>query len=97
MGSGGGAWAAQMQSPLSGCLKAVLLHRPRCTEHNTVRGPPLQTRVVAAYGAVLQLANMLLVVVWNKLLALTENKPPALTDGDPGAHGMEQGKAQRSN
>ena len=61
MGSGGGAWAAQMQSPCGGCLEAVLLHRPRCNEHNTVRGLPLQARVVAAYGAVSQLANMLLV------------------------------------
>ena len=51
-----------------------------------MRGPPLQARVVAAYGAVLQLANMLLVVA-NKLLALT--------DGDPGAHGHEQ--ANRAN
>ena len=71
-----------------------MLHWPRCTEHNTVRGPPLQARVVAAYGAVLQLANMLVVVVKqtagpNKLLALTD---------DPGAHGrnkwqMKWGKA----
>ena len=35
--------------------------------HNTVRGPPLQTRVVAAYGTVSQLANMLV----NKQLHLT--------------------------
>ena len=50
--AGGGAWAAQMQSPWGGCLKAVLQHRQRCNGHNTVRGLPLQTRVVAAYGAV---------------------------------------------
>ena len=54
-----GAWAAQMQSPWCGCLKAVLQHRQWCNGHNTVRGPPLQTRVVAAYGTVSQLANML--------------------------------------
>ena len=35
--------------------------------------------------------------VAGKLLALTDNKPPALLNGDPGAHGMKQGKAQRSN
>ena len=40
-----------------------------------MRGPPLQTRVVAAYGTVSQLANML--------------------SNDSGAHGMEQGKANR--
>ena len=54
-----GAWAAQMQSPCCGCLKAVLQHRQWCAGHNTVRGPPLQTRVVAAYGTVSQLANMM--------------------------------------
>ena len=61
-----------------------------------VHGPPLQARVAAANGAVLQLANMLLVVVWNKLLALTENKPPALTDGDPGAHGRNRWQAKHN-
>ena len=63
--AGGGAWAAQMQSPWGGCLKAVLQHRQRCSGHNTVRGPPLQTRVVAAYGAVSQLANML---IWGMVI-----------------------------
>ena len=57
-----GTWAAQMQSPWCGCLQAVLQHRQRCRGHNTVRGPPLQTRVVAAYGTVSQLANMLVVI-----------------------------------
>ena len=62
-----------------------MLHRPRCNEHSTVRGPPLQARVVAAYGAVLQLANC-----WPYL----RNKPPALLNGDPGAHGHEQGASK---
>ena len=34
--------------------------------------------------------------VARKLLALTDKQLPALLNGDPGAHGMEQGKAQRS-
>ena len=51
-----------------------------------MRGPPLQTRVVAAYGAVLQLANMLKQTAGpDKLLALTD---------DPGAHGWNRGKAK---
>ena len=44
-----------------------------------MHGPPLQARVAAANGTVLQLANCW----YDKLLALT----------DPGAHGNEQGKA----
>ena len=80
MGSGGGAWAAQMQSPCGGCLEAVLPHWPRCKEHSTVRGPPLQTRVVAAYGAVSQLVNMLVFV--------------HKRHDDPGAHGMKQGQTK---
>ena len=42
-----------------------------------VHGPPLQARVAAANGTVLQLANM-----------LGEDKLLALTTTDPGAHGM---------
>ena len=48
-----------------------------------VHGPPLQARVAAANGTVLQLANC-----WPCL----KIKPPALTNGDPGAHGMNRGK-----
>ena len=44
-----------------------------------MRGPPLQTRVVAAYGTVLQLANMLVI-----------------SNNDPGAHGMNRGKAKQT-
>jgi len=46
---------------------------------NTARGPPLQTRVVAANGTVLQLANM-----------LKQTTP----HDDPGAHGNEQGQTK---
>ena len=46
-----------------------------------MRGPPLQTRVVAAYGTVLQLANMLVVI----------------SNDDPGAHGMNRGKQRKMN
>ena len=53
---------------MGGCLKAVLQHRQRCIGHNSVRGPPLLTRVVAAYGTVSQLANMLVIEI--KLLIL---------------------------
>ena len=41
-----------------------------------MRGPPLQTRVVAAYGTVSQLANMLV----------------TKRHDDPGAHGNERGQ-----
>ena len=44
-----------------------------------VHGPPLQARVAAANGTVLQLAN-----------CCTEDKLLALTNCDPGAHGHEQ-------
>ena len=69
-----GAWAAQMQSPWCGCLKAVLQHRQWCNGHNTVRGPPLQTRVVAAYGTVSQLANMLVILVGSILAHMDMNR-----------------------
>jgi len=61
-----GTWAAQMQSPHCGCLQAVFAAQGMggggggC---NTAHRPPLQTRVVAANGTVLQLENLLLALM----------------------------------
>ena len=50
----------------------------RSSQMDPAHGPPLQARVAAANGTVSQLANMMLVI----------------STDDPGAHGMNGGKAQ---
>ena len=53
------------------------LCRKRKSSQKPAHGPPLQARVAAANGTVLQLANML----------------GTTCDDDPGAHGMDRGKS----
>ena len=53
----------------------------KVSQMDPAHGPPLQARVAAANGTVSQLANMMLV------------QQTSLND-DPGAHGMNRGKAK---
>ena len=63
-----------------------LCRKKKKMSNGPVHGPPLQARVAAANGTVLQLANC-----WpQQQTAGPNNKLLALTD-DPGAHGHEQG------
>ena len=55
-----GAWAAQMQSPGVAAYRAVLAAQGMGGGCNAARGPPLQTRVVAANRTVLAACKLML-------------------------------------
>ena len=58
-----GARAVQMQSPGAAAYRAVLAAQWMADGCNTVHGPPLQARVVAANGTVLAACKLLLAIL----------------------------------